>query len=772
MTQPERQVSGAVCEPATPPAAGPPRLPPIDPSAPISRPWEALFQKWLPAAQRQCLDRPPSQPPSSNGAGGEGARRLFTHILNDTALQLPTVPFQALSFVDSELDEPQREAVRRALGTPDLCLVQGLAGTGKSRVAAEVVTQAALRGERVLLVATHAAALDRVLETVGTRAGLSPIRCLAKTERADQLPPGMRALTFAERERQLGEQAVKSAAADVEQAEARCRRLRQDCEVFGKLAGVATESEKLHGDLGKLQDQRARLAAEVERSINEFEAAGAAGRADGFPGSLVNPWAARQQAVQRLDSQRTAAEGLRRRLGELAPAILEIGPLLEAKQHGRWWTWKWWQATFRGNALGGRLVDLETQQKQLEAELARLEEDQRRLGAEQAQTDAAYRAERSRLCEAETARRQQQSLGSAGDVEQRRAALQQQAAALLRDLDSATPRPAGVTPEAIQNSLSAARQQLANEEQRAAAARESATGLAKSMPHLPAWLASHANLVAAPLAALATDRHFGDAGNVTFDLLVLEEAHLTAEADLLRVLARAHRWVLIGQPEAKLPFSKTAPAATPRAPFQRLWEKLHCDPRRVPYAWLQQKGQWCCRLRSLSAEQRRHLECERVADCPDIELRILAQPGAEPALAEVVFPAAMSVVQAKEYIFRELQELAIQIAGHTFFWLEETERLVVRLSDGNVPETAPVQLEKGVRELVSAGQAAANGPPARSAGQTCCLEFDRSAGWDRTRAEEWLQRYLGLKDWGRTIRLHLPRRAEPAAPRARETQHR
>jgi hypothetical protein len=769
MTEPERQVSGAVCEPATPPAAGSPRLPSVDSSAPSSRPWEGLFQRWLPAAPCDCLDRPQQ---NSNGAARDAGRKLLAHLLNDSSLQLPAVPFQAISFVDHDLDEPQREAVRRALGTPDICLIHGLAGTGKARVATEVVTQAARRGERVLLMATHTAALDRVLEQVGTRSGLNPVRCLGKTERADQLPPATRALTFSERERQLGEQAVASAAAEVEPAEARCRRLRQECETFGKLAAVVAESERLNADLSKLQDQRARLAADVERLVCGFEASGTAGPADRFLDSLVSPWAARQQAVQRLDELRTAAESLRRRLGELAPAILEIGPLLQAKQHGRWWTWKWWQATFRGNGLDNRLAELQAQQKQLETELGQREEEQRRLAAEQAQADAAYRAERSRLCEAETARRQQQSLGSAGDVEQRRAGLQQQAAALLRDLDPTSPRPAGVTPEAIQKALGDARQQLAIEEQRAAAARESAAALAKNMPHLPAWLAAHANLVAAPLAALATDRHFGDAGNVTFDLLVLEEAHLTAEADLLRVLARAHRWVLIGQPEAKLPFSKTGPAATSRAPFQRLWEKLHCDPRKIPYAWLQQKGQWCCRLRSLSAEQRRHLECERVADCPDIELRILAQPGAEPVLAEVVFPATMALVQAKEYIFRELQELAIQIAGHTFFWLEEAERLVVRLSDGNVPETAPVQLEKGVRELVSTAQPSANGPP-RSGGQTCCLEFDRSAGWDRPRAEEWLQRHLGLKDWGRTIRLHLPRRAEaPAAPRARETQHR
>jgi hypothetical protein len=729
----------------------------------------------LPAAQRERLERGPRQPPSSNGAAGDSVRKLLAHILSEAALQLPAVPFQAISFVDTELDEPQREAVRRALGTPDICLIQGLAGTGKSRVAAEVATQAALRGERVLLLATHAAALDRVLEQVGGRTALNPVRCLSKTERADQLPAAIRALTFAERERQLGEQAMKGAAAAADQAEAHCRRLRQDGEILGRLAGIAEECRQLDAELGKAQDRHARLAAEVERLACELEAASAASPSGPFSGSLAAHWNARQQAIQRVDKQRTemraAAEKLRRRLGELVPTILELGALVEAKRQGRWWTSKWWQATFQGNALGMRLPELEAEQKQLEAELTRLEEDQRRLAAEQAEADRVYTVERGRLCQEETARRHEESLGPAANVQRQRAALEEKATSLLHELDSATAPPAGCAPALIQAALADLRQQLAHEEQHAAAAREAAAVLTKHIAHLPVWLAAHANLVAAPLAALATDRHFGDAANVTFDLLVLEEAHLTAEPELLRVLPRAHRWVLIGQPEAKLPFSKGGTAATVRAPFQRLWERLHCDPRRLPYAWLQEKGQWCCRLRSLSAEQRRQLECERVADCPDIELRILAQPRTEPVLAEVAFPASMSLVQAKEYIFRELQELAIQITGHTFFWLEEPERLIVRLADVSVPDTAPANLEKGVRELVSTAQPSANGGSARAA--TCCLEFERSAGWDRPRAEEWLQRYLGLKDWGRSIRLHLPRRAEAPPPaRARETQRR
>ena len=74
-----------------------------------------------------------------------------------------------------------------ALATPDLCLIQGVPGTGKSRVIAEVVRQATLRGERVLLLAPSAPALDRVLERLGCRENLCPVRLLAPAESPEAL---------------------------------------------------------------------------------------------------------------------------------------------------------------------------------------------------------------------------------------------------------------------------------------------------------------------------------------------------------------------------------------------------------------------------------------------------------------------------------------------------------------------------------------------------------------------------------------------------------
>jgi hypothetical protein len=41
------------------------------------------------------------------------------------------------------------------------------------------------------------------------------------------------------------------------------------------------------------------------------------------------------------------------------------------------------------------------------------------------------------------------------------------------------------------------------------------------------------------------------------------------------------------------------------------------------------------------------------------------------------------------------------------------------------------------------------------------VEFDRTAGWQREPAEQWVQQHLGLRDLGRTVRLDVPHRMAP-----------
>src|SRR5205085_8526334 len=112
---------------------------------------------------------------------------------------------------------------------------QGFPGTGKSHVIAEIVTRAAERGERMLLLAPSTAAIDRVLETVGARDMVCAIRCLGRDERPESLSPAVRALTFAERARSFQEHSLECARREVEKAEERLARRRREERVWPRL---------------------------------------------------------------------------------------------------------------------------------------------------------------------------------------------------------------------------------------------------------------------------------------------------------------------------------------------------------------------------------------------------------------------------------------------------------------------------------------------------------------------------------------------------------
>ncbi|HZT81873.1 MAG TPA: hypothetical protein VFA26_16730, partial [Gemmataceae bacterium] len=123
------------------PAAAPPR--PAAATAPAWGPiWEDFYRSATPAQQSALMtlacrqgvlyahQLPPVPSPADRG------RQFLTRLLNGQTEDLAPVRPAPVEVEDAELDAGQREAVARALGTPDLCLLQGLPGTGKSRVVA------------------------------------------------------------------------------------------------------------------------------------------------------------------------------------------------------------------------------------------------------------------------------------------------------------------------------------------------------------------------------------------------------------------------------------------------------------------------------------------------------------------------------------------------------------------------------------------------------------------------------------------------------------
>ena len=131
-------------------------------------------------------------------------------------------------------------------------------------------------------------------------------------------------------------------------------------------------------------------------------------------------------------------------------------------------------------------------------------------------------------------------------------------------------------------------------------------------------------------------------------------------------------------------------------------------------------------------------------------------------LIEVIFPPSMSICQAKQFIFRELEELPVQASSQCLSWVEETSRLVFRLAEPAPVESVPVPLGMGIREMVAGHLPGTNGCQSpEGLWVTSQIEFDRGSGWDRLRAEEWIRGHLGLRDLGRTTCLDAPHRMDP-----------
>ena len=242
-----------------------------------------------------------------------------------------------------------------------------------------------------------------------------------------------------------------------------------------------------------------------------------------------------------------------------------------------------------------------------------------------------------------------------------------------------------------------------------------------------------------------------------FDLLVVEEADQLTEGDFLKLARRARHLVLAGEPPllgvCKAGVRPVVAAAGRGQYFHKLWERLHCNPTTLPhYGWYCDgaTGRLSCRLRKVEASQTRHIEAEPLADAPDVELRILAVPGARPELAEVVFPPRMSRPQAKEFLFRELQEITVETDARWVAWSETPERIGLHFGPPVTCDAPALALENGVREILS--ECGTNGYG------TCRLEFDRAAGWDRPAVEQWLEQHLRLRDLGRTALLDVPHR--------------
>jgi hypothetical protein len=702
--------------------------------------------------------------PKQTRRAEEAGASLFASFLNGPTHRLAPAVSTSLLFVDAQLDHWQKEAVAKALVTPDLFLLRGDPGSGKSRVVLEIIRQAILRGQRILFLSRTPAALDRVLSGLSRGGETLAIRFLQPGEDELGLHPEVRAVLLDSRANELARRAREAGNEELLAARQESLELDQASAGWPRLLHL----------LGQLQErnlQRQRLEAKlsrVDQELNDLKES----PDNGDPGEpFARSWASWvEEAKRKTTAAEKAVAELERLTSECQSKVTQLGvengslePLRRAWNGSHFWTVAWWQALCnparvrKAIELADQAASASTQLEQHRGALSAALAERQRLAVDTA-------TEQARVLQEERNRREKLL---AADVHTVDAQIAELATLLHREQD----RLPALAKYSLfsQNDIEQIHPDLIERKARAVAAVERAEQwltLLDQTPHvLRDALIEHTPLVGATAAAWAGDRGLATRLSAQpFDVLILEEAEQFSEAQCASFARLARRWVLVGNDSfsefANAPASQTqsdrrdVSAAGHPMFFAQLWQRLHANPERLPYSWIEEGNKLVCRLRPVAPEQRAWIETERLADHPQIVLHILALPRSRPVVAEVVFPATFTIQSAKQFILQELQELAVNASARSMRWHgDDSDRLVLQLAGQACQHAATVVLTPGVRELLSSREMKQSDNQSVVAWQTCCFEFDCQSGWHRTAAEDWIERYLGLRDLGRTCYL-------------------
>jgi hypothetical protein len=395
----------------------------VDLSVPRLLVWEEWFQIANPAQRNEMLALAARQgilyanqvpPATANGVKNKvptsqepAQPRTLTNLLAGITDDLTPVATQPLTNIDQQLDACQREAVARALFTPDVFLLQGLPGTGRSRVIAEILNQTALRGERALFLAINPAALDSVLSRLILNPVAYPLRFLDPGENSAALQPAVASLSLANRQHAFQGQALQNAL--VARTEAKAQLDKQQCDetCWASLKGLTDHITLVRQKLQENAERTRKIAEEVQGEAADTN----------YSGPFTNALAQRVlghrdnlgavQSEITLQQQKIAA--VVSAIALIEPDIQALRPLVEAKERGRWWSPAWWRATFQSQLLT-RFAELTGRHDALRKELQELECGQKENKEKCRQIQSKMVTDRESIIHDEIERRRQECL--------------------------------------------------------------------------------------------------------------------------------------------------------------------------------------------------------------------------------------------------------------------------------------------------------------------------------------------------------------------------
>jgi hypothetical protein len=713
------------------------------------------------------------QLPDANAAKKQDdrVRSAFAPYLNGQIGNLKPTETTPLNYFDAELDRWQKEAVAKALAARDLFLLRGHPGSGKSRVLVEIVRQASARGERVLFLSRTPKAIDRVLNSLAEQDGFA-VRCLQPGENENLLRPQIRTALVESRVAELTRRAREAGIEDRAACQRACQNYAQAIARYPDLAELLNTKAELQKEKEALESRQLAMKRELANLEDADHDAGATAELR----ALLSAWHAeanqrKATALDEVGKLHQAVSECSATLAQLQAEDAKLQPIQQARKGGRFWTPTWWATLLKSTEL--RRADevaqlLRTANSQLEASQKALADGI----AQQKRLDEEAALARKQLLLDEVSRRETV-------FGHERMALDAQLAELTarwQNLCNLFPVLTNIT-LTDQHDLEQARATWVHEQEQARIGTiraEQWLALVEKQPNaLRKALLENVPLLAATAAGWNAARaSIEKLTTRPFDTLILEEAEAFTESECTAYACLAGRWLFVGsdylldsdlsEANRQVPQKRDSNHLQPPAFFGQLWGSLHSNPERLPYSWVEEGDKLICRLRPILPEQRAWIETEHLADHPQIVLHILALPRSRPVVAEVLFPASFTIQNAKQFILRELEELAVCSTGRSMRWQDDhAERLVLQLATHACQHPAQVALAPGIREMLNPQEAGGGGSLASVAWQTCCIEFDRESGWQRGTAEAWVERHLGLRDLGRTLFLDSLHRFKP-----------